>query len=459
MEPTHLPPISRRALLGGAASSVGIVGLAGCSTIFPTPSNRGAISSANPFGVPVAATIEAQASLRFGGAPWDFAAGLVTKQFAGAKVMLSEMADLSTSLEPRFSTGTPPDLVVNSGAGAVPMGPLLQKLMDLTPMLQANNYDNVKLRDVLVDGVVEAGMANGALLGLNYVRVVHGLWFSTTRLAERGWQPPVTWDDLLTLGRSAIKSQIALLGWTPQDLSDIQTLVIDSAIKQGGHEVRLGLENLSATSWTHPAVHQVLTALDKLRQEGLVRPFENLTELRAAFMTGKVAMLPSGSWLEWQCGTSLPPRFDLDVAPAPVVTMNSALPPTALHAAAEEPVIIGRGAKDPWGGQELLRAMLSPASAIYLAKFRQALPVVRGIVPPDGYGSNGLRAQLRLIGNAGEDTFGWRFVTWYGLAAKQLPLWQKFLNGQLDVKGLTAGLQQISDEVRGDPSVTKVAVR
>jgi N-acetylglucosamine transport system substrate-binding protein len=135
------------------------------------------------------------------------------------------------------------------------------------------------------------------------------------------------------------------------------------------------------------------------------------------------------------------------------------MPKTALHATAGEGYIIPSAGANVAGGKELLRTMLSKDAATNFVKTRLAPTIVKGTVPADGFGSTALVSQSKLLADAGSNVFTWNFVDLYGTNQDQLVVWNSFLDGKLDVAGLTSGLQKITDAVYNDSSVTKVVVK
>ena len=102
--------------------------------------------------------------------------------------------------------------------------------------------------------------------------------------------------------------------------------------------------------------------------------------------------------------------------------------------------------------------MLSKEAAANFAKTKLAPTIVKDTVPADGFGSTALVSQSKLLADAGNDVFTWNSFDLYGTNAAELVVWNSFLDGQLDVAAFTAALQQITDAVYNDPSVTKVVV-
>src|SRR6185437_10252582 len=120
---------------------------------------------------------------------------------------------------------------------------------------------------------------------------------------------------------------------------------------------------------------------------------------------------------------------------------------TALHATAGEGFVIPTAGANAAGGKELLRTMLSKDAAVNFAKTRLAPTIVKGTVPADGFGSTALVSQSKMLADAGSNVFSWNFVDIYGTNSDMLVPWNSFLDGKLDVAGLTTALQGITDNV------------
>ena len=79
---------------------------------------------------------------------------------------------------------------------------------------------------------------------LNYALTVYAIWYSASLFEENGWTVPKTYEEMLALGAEAKGKGKYLLGWGKEAATYYQTMAISSAIKEGGDEVRLALENL-----------------------------------------------------------------------------------------------------------------------------------------------------------------------------------------------------------------------
>ncbi len=468
---TEKKAVDRRSFMKGALAAAAVMPfssvLAACAGGGSDSANNnkggGKVSASNPFGMTDKSSVDAV--IFDGGYGTDyvtFAASLMQKNHAGSTVKVSPSTKIAQELQPRFVGGNPPDLIDNSGENAIGFSTILDQIEDLKDVLDAPNLEGTKISDTLFGGVEEPGTYNGKLAALNYVLTVYAVWYSKSLFDENGWTPPKTWDEAMALGAKAKAKDKYLFVWGKEAATYYQTLAIGSAIKQGGDEVRLALENLEANGWSHPDMQSVLKGLGEIVKAGYLKPGGAGTQFTAAqaqWSNNQDALLyPSGSWIENEMKDQTKTDFKMTGFPEMTVTGDSSMPYEALHSASGEPFVIPSKGKNVAGGKELLRTMLSKEAATNFAKTKLAPTIVKGTVPADGFGSTALVSQNDLLSAAGSDVFTWKFVDLYGMNVDQLVVWNSFLAGKSDVAELTKGLQQITDKVREDDSVKKIKV-
>jgi N-acetylglucosamine transport system substrate-binding protein len=465
-------PLQRRQFLKFALAAAAITPLAGslasCAagggSNTPATQETGAVSADNPFGVPANSKVDAVIFNGGYGIDYvEFAAKQMQTLHDGVTVKVSPSTQIAQELQPRFVAGDPPDLIDNSGAGNIGMATIMAQLEDLTSVIDAPNVEGTKIRDTLFGGVLEPGTFDGKLAAINYALTVYALWYSASLFEQNGWAPPKTWDEAYQLGMKAKEKGKFLFVWGKEAATYYQTLAICSAIKQGGDDVRLSLENLKPDSWSQPAVQDVFNGMKKIIDAKMFKPGGSGTQFTAAqsqWSNDQDALLyPSGSWIENEMKDQTKEGFKMTGAPEPTVDSSSSMPYTALHSAAGEPFVIPSQGKNVAGGKELLRVMLSKEAATNFAKTKLAPTVVKDTVPADGFGSTALVSQTTMLGAAGTDIFSWQFVDYYGMNKDQLVLWNTFLDGKSSVADLTKGLQGITDKVANDSSVTKIEIK
>ncbi len=466
--------IDRRTFMRGSLAVAALLpiggALASCASSGTTTTGGGAAGGAstsagsakNPFGLAEGSSVDAV--IFNGGYGIDYvqkAADLVQTN-SKVTVKVSPSTQIAQELQPRFVGGNPPDLIDNSGAGAIGFNTILDQLSPLDDVLAANNLEGAPISSTLYDGVQAPGTYDGKFLAMNYVLTLYAIWYSKSLFDENGWTPPKTWDEAKDLGAKAKTKGKYLFVWGKEAATYYSTLAMDSAIKEGGTEVRLALENLDPKCWSHPAIQSVFTAMHDCVTSDYFFPGgegTKFTDAQAKWSNDQAALLyPSGSWIENEMKKVTKDKFMMTGVPEMTVTSSPKLPYETLRSAAGEPFIVPKGAKNVAGGKEMLRTMLSKEAATNFTKTKLAPTIVKGLVPADGFGSSALVSQSKMLDAAGKNLFDYKFVTLYGMNKDQLVVWNSFLSRQTDVAGLTKGLQQITDKVAADSSIKKQKV-
>jgi len=465
-------PLGRRDFLRGslAAAALAATGssLAACATSgtgtgAQSSAPAGQVSDTNPFGVQSGSTVDAVIFKGGYGIDYaEFAGKQVEAKQSGVTVKVTPTTKVAQTLQPRFVAGNPPDVIDNSGAGLIGINTIRDQLAELNDVIEAKNYEGTVIKDTLYPGVTEPGTFDGKFIVLNYALTVYALWYSASLFEQNGWNVPKTYDEMLALGKEAKGKGKYLLGWGKEAATYYQTMAIGSAIKEGGDEVRLALENLKPGCWSLPPVQDVFNGLKKIIDAGYMKPGGSGTVFTAAQAQWSDAedfiLYPSGGWIENEMKDQTKSGFKMTGAPEPTVSSNSKLPWEALHSTAGEGYIVPSQGKNVGGGKEFLRAMLSKDAAVNFAKTKLSSTIVKGTVPSDGFGSTALQSQIKMLEAAGSNIFSWQFVDLYGMNTDQLVVWNSFLSGDADVAKLTKGLQDITDKVAKDDSIKKVQV-
>lgn len=440
-----------------------LVSCAGGGATGGATTGGGTVSAKNPFGLAKTSTVDAVIfNGGYGIAYAQFAGAEVTKNQPGTTVKVTPQTNIAQTLQPRFVAGNPPDVIDNSGANLIGINTIRAQLEDLTSVINANNYEGKKIADTLYAGVVKPGTFDGKFVQLNYVLTVYAMWYSAALFDANGWTVPKTWAEMLDLGAKAKSAGKYLMGWGKEAATYYQTLCIGSAIKEGGDDVRLALDNLKPGCWSLSPVQDVFNGLKKIIDAGYMQPGGAGTQFTAAQAQWSNAeqflLYPSGGWIENEMKKQTKAGFKMTGAPEPTVTSSSKFPYDSLHSTAGEGYIVPSKAKNPAGGKEFLRAMLSHDAAVNFAKTTFSSTIVKDTIPADGFGSTALVSQVKMLENAGTNVFSWNFVDLYGMNTDQLVVWNTFLQGGSSVAQLTSSLQAITDKVANDSTVQKVTV-
>lgn len=469
--------ISRRNLLRGAAAAALLLPFGATLASCAAPGGGGNNDSGdkpaggdktadNPFGV--AANSKVDAVIFDGGYGIDYvetSAKIMegNKNLDGVTVKVASSTKIAQELQPRFVGGNPPDLIDNSGANSIGWNTIIDQLETLDDVLDSNNLEGEKIRDTLFGGVEAPGTFDGKFVALNYVMTVYGIWYSSSLFEENGWEVPTTWQDLKALGAKAKEKGKYLFLWGKEAATYYQTMVIDSAVIQAGDDFRVPFENLDPKAWSHPAVQGVLEILHELIAAGYVKPGgggTQFTQAQAQWSLDQEALLyPSGSWIENEMKKTTADNFKMKGIAELPLDGSQTTPKGTMRAEAGEPFIVPSKAKNPAGGKELLRTMLSKESAAAFAKEKLAPTIVKDTVPADGYGSTALVSQSELLATAGDNVFTIMSTNLYGMNSDQLPIWNSFLEGKMTVAEITKQLQALVDKIREDSSVTKIEIK
>ena len=464
--PYELLGASRRSFLAMAGAGATAVSLAACAGGGGSTAEGGGsvsgedVSEDNPLGVDGAQPVEAVIFDGGYGTGYAEAAGEKYKEmYPDAEVTVSGTVNIQPDLQPRFAGGNPPDLFDNSGAQKLAIDGVVGQLADLGDLLKAPMVDaEGTVEENLLPGVTTPGMFDGKFLGMNYVYTVFALWYSAKEFEDKGWTVPQTWDELMELGETVKGEGRYLFSFGGQNASNYyQEMTLSMAAKFGGPEVLKNVDALAPDAFEQEGIVKAYDAMGAAVQAGFFEPGgEGIkhTDAQTSWVQGKSVFYPSGSWIENEQASVTPEDYRMTAAPVPSID-GGAMPHEAFHGTAAEQYFVPAGGKNPTGGAEFLRIMLSKEEAAKFAELTKAPSVVKDTVPEDGFGSTALASASKMISDAGENTFTFNFVDWYGLGPDTNTNWTSFLKGDIDAAELRSREQAMVDAVREDDSVTK----
>ncbi|WP_433360053.1 N-acetylglucosamine/diacetylchitobiose ABC transporter substrate-binding protein [Actinoplanes sp. CA-142083] len=466
LEPQLRPYPTRRTLLRtAAAAAITVPTLAACVTSGKKEAaeiKSGDKTADNPLGVKQDAPLEVVVFK--GGYGDDYAIKAetqYTQRYPKAKVDHKGLQKVGEAMQPRFVAGNPPDVVDNTGAGRLDIATLVGagQVADLAELLDAPAFDvpGKKVRETLLPGVVEDGTFAEKTVALNFTYTVWGLWYSKPFFEQKGWSYPKTWADMLALCETIKKAGVA--PWTYQGKYPeyINDPLLSMAAKTGGKDLIKAVDNLEPGAWKQPGLVQAATAFAELAGKGYIMSGSEAlshTEAQAAWCQKKAAFIPCGSWLESEQKEVAPAGFDMVMGAVPANNSDN-LPGTAVQAASSESFIVPSKAKNPAGGQEYLRILFSKASATDFAKANSTLPAVAGAT--DGLTlSSGLGSVRDAVVAAGDNTFTYRFRTWYAPLAKAVDdATGELVNKRISPADWSTRIQKAADALAKDTTVTK----
>ena len=463
--------VDRRKLLGRTAAA-GLLAVPGVSLLSGCLGSNdddggdqaeGEKTAANPLGVKEDAELEVV--IFNGGLGTKYATDVhipsYKKSFPKANVKFSQAEEISTVVQPRFAGGNPPDMVNNAGSKLMDMGALVAEgqAADLTDLFEAPSLDgNGKVKDTLLPGTIEQGTFNGKPYVLQYAYTVFGLWYDSELFKKNSWTPAKTWAEFTALLDKMKAAGITPYAYAGANAAYYQYLVIlTSAAKIGGADVLKNIDNLEPNAWKAEPVKQAAAAWAEIGAKYMNKANlgQRHTEVQLQQNQSKVGFYPSGSWLENEQAKETPPTFKYAVMPVPSVTGSDKLPSTAIYAAAGEMYFASAKGRNPRGGMEYLRHMLSKEGARGFTELTKVATVVKGAA--DGLDiSPGFTSAQELTKAAGENAFSFRWDSWY----KKLDDECRDATNELMFEGGTADkfcdrMQKVADEVKNDSSIQK----
>ncbi|NEE61327.1 extracellular solute-binding protein, partial [Streptomyces sp. SID8455] len=151
--------------------------------------------------------------------------------------------------------------------------------------------------------------------------------------------------------------------------------------KIGGVEVLNAIDNLEPKAWEHPAVKAAFEAYYELFAKGYIlkgTPGLDHRGSQGAWARGKALFIPNGSWVENEEAAIIPKDFKLSVGAPSSLDSSDKLPFGTIWASGGEPFIVPAKAKNPAGGMEQLRIMLSEASSKSFTSNTKSLSAFNG---------------------------------------------------------------------------------
>ncbi|MEI8412622.1 MULTISPECIES: N-acetylglucosamine/diacetylchitobiose ABC transporter substrate-binding protein [unclassified Kribbella] len=456
----------QRAAVGTLLATGGSTLLSACASGGSDDGNTGGggadKTAENPFGVKDSDPLDVV--IFKGGYGDDYAKAheeLYKKKFPGATVKHAGITDITPQLQPRFNGGNPPDVIDNSGASALPASTLATsgQLADLTPLFDAASIDDSskKVRDTIEPITLEAAQLSGKPLLLNYVLTVYAIWYNKPLFAKNGWEPAKTWQEFLDLCEEIKKAGIAPMAHQGKHPYYIGQVMMDMAVKHGGHDVIKAIDELQPNAWKHESVKAAAEAILEIKGKGyFMQGTEGLDHIQSqtAWNQGKAAFIPSGSWLENEQKPVAPKDFETTAAYTPLLD-GSKLPVDCTEIAAGEPFIVPEKAKNKAGGLEYMRIMLSKEAAGKFTELTGSPTVVKGA----GEGlklSPGASSSSELLKSGGENNWTTYFAAWYSTMDKPIrSVWGELAAARITADEFCNRAQKIADDTAKDPKTVK----
>ncbi|MFC4008104.1 N-acetylglucosamine/diacetylchitobiose ABC transporter substrate-binding protein [Nonomuraea purpurea] len=473
---THPGEITRRQLLrrigiAALAAGPGAGLLSACATAgtggepSAAPSAAASTSLQNPFGVDAKKPLEV---IIFSGGYGDAYAKelheeLYKKKFPGVSVKHGGTQQIGTQLRPRFVGNDAPDVFNNSGPESMDLAALAaeSQLADLAPLFDAPSIDDPakKVRDTVTPAVLDNAKINGRDLVLNYTVSHRALWYNAKLFESMKWAVPTTWAEFTALGETAKKEGILLFAYPGQKGPYYQLWnVLYTAAKIGGNQVIIDIDNLVDNAWNAAPMKQAVAAWADIQAKYGDKAYFGLdhTQTQIKQLQNKLLFYPVGSWVENEMAKDKPMDFEYAIAPIPDVTAADKMPYGAIQVGVGENFVVAARGKNPQGGLEYLRIMLSKEGARGFTQKTKNLTVVYGAA--EGLDlPTGLTSAAKAQDAAGQNIItDARFEGWYkelfDYGTEQINV---VMAGRITPDQFCANMQKKADAVKKDDSVAK----
>jgi len=461
--------VLRRAAAAGLLATPAAGLLAACGEDKGSDTSGGGVKGPkNPFGIADDATVEIV--IFDGGYGQKYATDGLTPNFKAAfpKATVKHTAtqDITALLQPRFQGGNPPEFVNNSGTKSMDFGALVAdgQLADLTELWDAPSVDDPskKVRDTVLPGTVEAGSFNNKPYVLYYVSTAFGIWYSGKLFKDNGWTAAKNWDEFLALCEKIKAKGITPYAYAGANAAYYQwRVILTHAAKIGGESVLKDIDNLKSGAWKNEAIVKAADAWGSLVGKGYMdKAHEGLkhTEVQLQQNQYKVAMYPSGDWLEGEQAKTTPPDFEYQLAVIPSLSSSDKMGAAAIQTAAGEGYFVTNKSKNKAGGLEYMRQMLSKSSARKFTEITDAHSNTVVVGAAEGYAfPPGAKSVQAAVKAAGKDVIGNVFFDgWYqDLDKEARAATNELMFGRINGAAWADRIQKKADTIQADASVKK----
>lgn len=372
------------------------------------------------------------------------------------KIKVDGSPDVADQIRTKMLAGQAPDLMYPSwkydfwNAATEGQISLVDKALDSPPFDGKGSW-----RDTFEPSLLKLGQKDGRQYLLPYFFSIWGWWFDPSVFAKNGWQPPKTYDELLTLCEKIKAKGIAPItfqGKYPYYM--LQGMILPWAQDIGGIGVIDNIQNLVPGAWKDPAVLQAAKMIRELRdkgdfQEGAVGI--DHTTAQTQFLTGKAAMIPCGTWLDSEMKKTMPPNARMQFLMPPMVKDGKG-DPSALCIEIE-PWMVPTDAKNPNAAIAYYKYLTSLPKAKEFVEQKATLMSIKG--------SDQTKLPETLVVPAklfrdSKTIYSFLALQWYKAMEKDIEgALTSMLNGDLTPEQFCDRAEAAAEKTRTDASIAK----
>ncbi len=389
---------------------------------------------------------------------FEYAAREYEKTHPNIKIRVWGNPRVWEQLRPRFVRGDVPDLTwpgwdMDTWA-LVADG----QVMEMDKYLATKAYGSDKTwKETFYPSLLDKGKYKGHYYIMPFNNNVFGWWYNVGMFKKHGWQPPKTYDELLTLCEKIKKTGIAPItfqGKYPQYM--LQGFFFPWAISAGGLQGFYDAENLKPGAWKSPAFLKAAQMIAELRDKGY---FErgamglSHTESQMEFVLGRAAMIPCGTWLGSEMKNQIDhtPGFQMEYFNPPVLADGKGDP--TIVSSGVETWIIPKAAKHPDEAADFYKFMTSLDMAKKFVVRKNTLMSIQGSdqvkLPPT------LVAPAKCMA-AASTTYGMDYSDWYRTMGKAIEeAMGSLISGEITPQQCVDRMEQAAAACRKDKAIPK----
>ncbi len=281
----------------------------------------------------------------------------------GLRIHLWGDPRVDEKIKPRILRRNPPDLA----SCTLPVWKLIvaRKLYPLDEALDSTAYgQEVTWRRSLMPGLLANFQYEGKTYALPLNFGIWVCWYDRRLFRRHGWEAPETWAEFTTLcakikaagiGPIAFQGKYPTYAWFTL-LSLYQRLV--------PFEQWYAMQDLRPGELLHPQFIRAARLLQDMATRFLQPGAMAMThtESQLEWVNGRAALVFCGLWLKNEMKDALPPGFEMDCFPVPVVAGGRG-DPRAVYGGGGENFFVFADAKHPREAADFLKFMVSLDSA------------------------------------------------------------------------------------------------
>lgn len=372
----------------------------------------------------------------------------------GVEVTVIGDARIDEQFRPRMQEGDPPGLAFPGWRfdhwGAASEG----EVMPLDTALTGKAWESEDTWGSTFDEkLLRIGKLDGKQYVLPYYLIVMGWWYDADLFAEKGWEVPRNYAELLALCQKIKADGIAPItyqGQYPYYL--IAGMLMPWTISSGGIEAYNAIQNLEPGAWNSPHVIKAAKMIADLRAQDYFQRGATAmshTEAQTEFLNGRAAMVACGTWFHAEMKDQMKEGQNIEFMLPPVIA-DGAGDPTALMIKLE-PWFVPTKSKNQEHAIGFFKYMTSKEKAQQFVKEKGTLMSIKG--------ANDVELPAELVKpaqafNSAGTVWAEQWRDWYPtLYTKIEANMTLLLNGDLTPEQFGEACEQAAEETRKNPDV------